>query len=46
MNLAQANCMALEELNLMPLSERPLKQARRENIPGLGRREKDFYPIF
>lgn len=47
MNLAQATRMVLEELSLMPSSERPLKQALpwRQSL-GLGRREEDVRPIF
>lgn len=47
MNLAQATSMVLEELSLMPSSERPLKQALpwRQSL-GLGRREEDVRPIF
>ena len=47
MNLAQATRMVLEELDLMPSNERPLKQALpwRQSL-GLGRREEDVRPIF
>ncbi|EEY14744.1 methylenetetrahydrofolate reductase [Verticillium alfalfae VaMs.102] len=47
MNLAQATRMVLEELNWMPTSERPLKQALpwKQSL-GLGRREEDVRPIF
>lgn len=47
MNLAQATRMVLEELDLLPSSERPLKQALpwRQSL-GLGRREEDVRPIF
>lgn len=47
MNLAQATRMVLEELCLMPSSERPLKHALpwRQSL-GLGRREEDVRPIF
>lgn len=47
MNLAQATRMVLEELDLMPSDERPLKQALpwRQSL-GLGRREEDVRPIF
>src|SRR5277367_1612551 len=47
MNLARATRMVLEEVDLMPSSERPLKQALpwRQSL-GLGRREEDVRPIF
>lgn len=47
MNLAQATRMVLEELNLTPSIERPLKQALpwRQSL-GLGRRDEDVRPIF
>lgn len=47
MNLAQATRMVLEELELTPSNERPLKQALpwRQSL-GLGRREEDVRPIF
>jgi methylenetetrahydrofolate reductase (NADPH) len=47
MNLAQATRMVLEELSMMPSSDRPLKQALpwRKSL-GLGRREEDVRPIF
>ena len=47
MNLAQATSMVLDELSLMPSSERPRKQALpwRQSL-GLGRREEDVRPIF
>jgi methylenetetrahydrofolate reductase (NADPH) len=47
MNLAQATRMVLEELNLAPSEERPLKHALpwRQSL-GLGRREEDVRPIF
>ncbi|TAQ83236.1 hypothetical protein B7494_g8438 [Chlorociboria aeruginascens] len=47
MNLAQATSMLLDELDLTPSSERPLKQALpwRQSL-GLGRREEDVRPIF
>jgi len=47
MNLAQATRMLLEELNLTPSEQRPLKQALpwRQSL-GLGRREEDVRPIF
>ncbi|KAF7863183.1 hypothetical protein EAF04_007266 [Stromatinia cepivora] len=47
MNLAQATRMVLEELNLTPSTQRPLKHALpwRQSL-GLGRREEDVRPIF
>jgi len=47
MNLAQATRMLLDELNLTPSTERPLKQALpwRQSL-GFGRREEDVRPIF
>jgi methylenetetrahydrofolate reductase (NADPH) len=47
MNLAQATRMVLEELDLTPSEQRPLKQALpwRQSL-GLGRREEDVRPIF
>jgi methylenetetrahydrofolate reductase (NADPH) len=47
MNLAQATRMVLEELNWMPSSNRPLKQALpwKQSL-GFGRREEDVRPIF
>jgi methylenetetrahydrofolate reductase (NADPH) len=47
MNLAQATRLLLDELNLTPSSERPLKQALpwRQSL-GLGRRAEDVRPIF
>jgi methylenetetrahydrofolate reductase (NADPH) len=47
MNLAQATRMVLDELNLTPSDQRPLKQALpwRQSL-GLGRREEDVRPIF
>ncbi|EPE31311.1 FAD-linked oxidoreductase [Glarea lozoyensis ATCC 20868] len=47
MNLAQATRMLLDELNLTPSTERPLKHALpwRQSL-GLGRREEDVRPIF
>jgi methylenetetrahydrofolate reductase (NADPH) len=47
MNLAQATSMVLEELTLLPSSERPLKQALpwRQSL-GLRRRAEDVRPIF
>ncbi|KAK0123270.1 hypothetical protein ONS96_010268 [Cadophora gregata f. sp. sojae] len=47
MNLAQATRMVLEQLNLTPSEQRPLKQALpwRQSL-GLGRREEDVRPIF
>jgi methylenetetrahydrofolate reductase (NADPH) len=47
MNLAQATRMLLEELNLVPSSERPLKNPLpwRKSL-GLSRREEDVRPIF
>ena len=47
MNLAQATRMVLEELDLLPSEERPLKQALpwRQSL-GFGRRNEDVRPIF
>ncbi len=47
MNLAQATRMVLEELDWMPTSTRPRKQALpwKQSL-GLGRREEDVRPIF
>jgi len=47
MNLAQATRQVLEELNLLPSVDRPLKQALpwRQSL-GLGRRDEDVRPIF
>jgi methylenetetrahydrofolate reductase (NADPH) len=47
MNLQQATQMVLQELNLLPSTERPLKQPLpwRQSL-GLGRREEDVRPIF
>lgn len=47
MNLAQATRMVLDELNLAPSEERPLKPALpwRKSL-GLGRRDEDVRPIF
>jgi methylenetetrahydrofolate reductase (NADPH) len=47
MNLQQATQMVLQELNLLPSTERPLKQPLpwRKSL-GLGRRGEDVRPIF
>jgi len=47
MNLAQATGLLLENLSMLPSSERPLKQSLpwRQSL-GLGRREEDVRPIF
>jgi methylenetetrahydrofolate reductase (NADPH) len=47
MNLAQATRMVLEDLELTPSTERPLKQALPwRQSKALGRREEDVRPIF